>query len=131
MFEKFAPHIGIALACLVSGFYTGFNFERDRFHAYKQNVEIVSAAQEAHTKEVIEKQKRVADETKNDYNRRITDIRRYYVGLLNDDSRPLPATPSTPAGVDARTAYVVLAGQCAVSTQQLVSLQSFIRNTRE
>ena len=90
-------------------------------------------AQEQHTAKIAAAQDKATKEAADDYTKRITDLRAYYARRLSDESRKragssqVPGIPATPGGTDEGAAYYELAGACAETTQQLVSLQDWIR----
>lgn len=121
----------IAFVAFMVGFGSGWEYEHKKLVAFEANVKAVGEAQERHTEEVIQKQKQIAQEAKNDYQNRIAAIRaRYGYGLRpNTGSGQLSAPTITTGGANGFPAYGVLVEQCAETTQQLISLQDFIKET--
>lgn len=123
----------IALAAFIAGFGSGWEYEHKKLVAFEANVKAVGEAQERRTEELIQKHKQIAQETKNDYQNRIAAIRsRYGYGLRPSTGSGQLSTPAiTPGGVNGFPAYGVLVEQCAETTQQLTSLQDFIKETSQ
>lgn len=117
--------IGIALACLVGGFIGGCEHNRRIVDAY----EAAGEAQKKQTQQTIQKHKQIAQEVKNDYENRIAAIRAAY-RVRPSGTGLMPPVPTTTSGTDGAASYAILAEQCTETTQQLVSLQDFIKETR-
>ena len=117
--------IGIALACLVAGFVGGCEHNKHIIDAY----EAAGKAQEAQTAQTIQKHKQIATEVKNDYENRIAAIRAAY-RVRPSGTGLVPPTAKAPGGADAGPSYSILAESCAETTQQLVSLQDFVKETQ-
>jgi hypothetical protein len=117
--------IGIALACLVSGFIGGCEHKQRQLDAYIAAGE----AQELATQKTIQKHEKVAQEIKSDYETRISAIRSAY-RVRSPGTGLMPPSTQPSGGLDGTTTYVILAEQCTETTQQLVSLQDFIKETR-
>ena len=117
--------LGLAVACLVAGFIGGCEIKQreiDRLLA-------AGEAQNAQTAQTITKHKQIAQEVKNDYESRIAAIRAAY--RVRPSRTGLVPPSSDAAGyADAHSAHAILTEQCAETTQQLVSLQDFIKETR-
>ena len=117
--------IGIAAACLVAGFIGGCEHKQRELDRYKAAGE----AQEVATQKTIQKHEKVAQEIKSDYETRISAIRAAY-RVRSPGAGLMPPVPTTTSGTDGATSYAILAEQCTETTQQLVSLQDFIKETR-
>lgn len=122
--------LALCAACALAGFVGGCEHEKREFNAYKEKVAWEAAAQERITQKTIDKQKQAAKEVQGDYEKRIADIRRAYGRVYNNGAGLMPPATSTTCGIDATTAYNALAESCAETTQQLISLQDFIKETR-
>ena len=117
--------IGISAACLVAGFVGGCEHKQRELDAYKAAGE----AQELATQKTIQKHEKVAQEIKSDYETRISAIRAAY-RVRSPGTGLMPPVTNAPGGFDGSAPYVILAEQCAETTQQLVSLQDFIKETQ-
>jgi len=119
--------LGICAIALLFSAYLGYSYEHSRFMAFKQEVESVARVQEAKNESIQKQQTLVNQGIEKEYNAKLTLLRNYYAnGMHNASSGKLPTNASTPIGIDAVTAYNLLVGQCASTTQQLVSLQEWL-----
>jgi outer membrane murein-binding lipoprotein Lpp len=117
--------VGVAASCLAAGFVAGCQHKQaeiDRLLA-------AGEAQNAQTAQTITKHKQIAQDVKNDYETRIAAIRAGY-GLRSPGRSQLPPVTTAASGSDGAASYVILAEQCTETTQQLVSLQDFIKETQ-
>ena len=121
---------GAIVVTFLGGFLGGCEHEKKAFDEYKARIEATAEAQAEATKKIVEKHEKIAQDTKNDYEKRISDIRRYYAGLHNNGSSAVPSGTQPSGGTYATPSYDVLAEQCTETTQQLTSLQDFIKETR-
>ena len=117
--------IGIAAACLAAGFVGGCEHKQRELDAYKAAGE----AQELATQKTIQKHEKVAQEIKSDYETRISAIRAAY-RVRSPGTGLMPPVTKTPSSFDGRPTYAILAESCAETTQQLVSLQDFVKETQ-
>ena len=110
-----------------AGYYKGFRHERDRFVAFKTELEAKAKAQDMLNKAAEQKNKLIAENVKNEYEARLAALRNYYVGLRNPDTNKLPRATETPTTSYAEASHPIFVGQCAETTLQLVSLQDWIK----
>jgi hypothetical protein len=119
--------IYIYLAIAVGGFGAGFYVEHLRFAEFATEVEMAGKAADARNKAIEQQHALVTKEITNDYQTKLTAIRNFYAsGVHNPSSGAMSGISAAPRGTDAETAYPILAGQCAETTQQLVSIQDWI-----
>lgn len=125
-------YVAIAATFVVlftTGYYKGYRNTQDKFDTYKAEVTAVAAQQEEKTKLIEAKAQKITKETINAYKNNLTTVRSYYDGLRNSKGSSNMSTISdTSSGTDARPSYDVLAGQCAETTLQIVTLQNFIKS---
>ena len=106
-----------------SGWWLGYS----RYVEYKKSVEIAAQAQEAHVESIQKQHELVTKGISNEYDAKLALLRQYYAnGVRQPNTSKLPTFSNATSGLDAVTAYNLLAGQCAEATQQLVSLQEWI-----
>ena len=117
--------IGIAAACLAAGFVGGCEHKQRELDAYKAAGE----AQELATQKTIQKHEKVAQEIKSDYETRISAIRAAY-RVRSPGTGLMPPSTQASCGSNAGPTYAILAESCAETTQQLVSLQQFVKETQ-
>ena len=117
--------IGIALVAFSTGFFVGCEHNKRVIDAY----EAAGKAQDAQTAQTIEKHKQIATEVKNDYETRIAAIRSAY-RVRPSGSGLVSPFPAATISADGASSYAILAEQCTETTQQLVSLQDFVKETQ-
>jgi hypothetical protein len=116
-----------AVVIFLAGLGSGWKYEHGRFMDFKQAVAVEAAKQEAHVESITKQQELVNKGIKNDYESKLAAVRNYYGGMqFNPSSRTVSGISAAPKGTDAETAYPILAGQCAATTAQLVSLQDWV-----
>ena len=111
-----------------AGYYKGFRNERDRFVAFKTELEAKAKAQDMLNKAAEQRNKLIAENVKNEYETRISVLRNYYANRLrHPDSDKMPSLPIATHRVDEATTDPIFIGQCAETTLQLISLQNFVK----
>ena len=128
-FYKAVLIIATVVAIFATGYYKGYKNTQVRFDAYKAEVAAVAAQQEAKTKVINKNNTKVAKETSNAYKDNLTAVRDYYNRMHNDGSKFVSRLPNASTGTNENPSYDVLAGQCAETTLQVVTLQKFITDT--
>lgn len=122
--------IGSISALLISfsiGVYKGYSHEHEKFMAYKSEVRVVAEQQIEKNKSLVKQNELVNKGIKNEYEARISAIRNYYSnGVRNSSGGAVPSLPNSTIGIDAKTTDFVFIGQCAETTQQVISLQNWI-----
>ena len=119
---------GVVLAAFLSGTYTGYQYEHRKFEAYKQQVAVIAAQKEAENISVKKQQDLISKGISNEYEAKIAAIRNYYADRMrnpNTSSGSLSPIPPATIGIDGKATNLELA--CAYTTQQLVSLQDWVR----
>jgi hypothetical protein len=118
--------LGAAAFALLFAAYLGYSYEHNRFMAFKAEVEAVAKTQEAQNISIQKQSDLVTKGIKNEYEARISALRNYYSsGLRNSSSGELSAIPQSTISIDGKATNLQLA--CAYTTQQLVSLQDWIK----
>jgi len=106
-----------------SGWWMGYS----RYLEYKKEVAVAAQAQEEKVKSIRSQQELVNKGIQNEYDAKLTLLRQYYAnGVRQPNSSSVSNLSTTSAIANANTAYADLIGQCAQTTQQLVSLQEWI-----
>jgi len=122
-YAKLAIIVAVVATVFGSGWYVG----NSRYVKYKAEVEVAAKAQEAHVESITKQQALVTKGIENEYNAKLALLRNYYAnGVRQPNTSKLPTLSNTTNGLDAITAYNLLAGQCSETTQQLVSLQEWL-----
>jgi hypothetical protein len=121
--------LAIAGAVIVGAFLAGWNVRNNDYKAFKLEVEHTAQAQEANVKSIQKQQALVTKGITNEYEAKLAAVRQYYKSTSvwnNPSSGKVSGISASPSATDVITAYNVLAGQCAETTQQIVSLQSWL-----
>jgi len=121
--------LAIAGAVIVGAFLAGWNVRNNDYKAFKVEVEHTAQAQEANVKSIQKQQALVTKGIENEYEAKLAAVRNYYKSTSvwnNPSSGKVSGISPSPSATDVITAYNVLAGQCAETTQQIVSLQSWL-----
>lgn len=125
----------IACVLLFSfGYYKGNTSMKTKFDAYKVEVQAAAKAQEESTKRIIKAQEQVTQKAEKQHEKDISSLRAVYNRLRKStSSSALSAIPDPSADPAQATAYYLdvapeLATQCGETTQQVVSLQSWIND---
>lgn len=119
--------VGIIAFVCTSVFGAGYWMGYSRYVEYKKSVQIAAKEQEAHVESIKKQQEITTKGIEKEYEAKLALLRNYYAsGVRQPNTSKLPQLSNTANGIDAITAYNLLAGQCAETTQQLVSLQDWI-----
>ena len=117
---------GLCLILFGSGYWMGYS----RYIEYKKSVEIIAKTQEAKVESIQKQHELVTKGIANEYEAKLAALRNYYRATSvwnNPSSSKVSGISTAPTVADVATAYNLLAGQCAETTQQGVSLQDWIR----
>ena len=109
---------------LLSGCFYGY-VEHNRFEAYKTEIKNIAKEQEAKNESIRTQQELINKTTKETYEAKLSAIKSYYGGLHNSSSGQMPSISNPSTGVNGIPSDQLLA--CAYTTQQLVSLQDWIK----
>lgn len=134
MWDRILPYrflIGIGFVFLVGlvsgieGYTIGKGKVQKDFDLYRSKVEILSLKQERQVNDVIDAQRKIQIGAADDYIKRIDDIRKYYRlrKPTNICGNEVSSIPGTTGESKSTSPYDILAGQCAETTQQVISLQ--------
>ena len=118
--------IGLVAVLFGTGYYRGYSAEKQRFDAFKAELEASAKAQEKINQQIEQKNKLIADNSKREYEPKIVALRHYYDGLRHPDTNKLPSAAITAHRVDEKATDPVFIGQCAETTLQLISLQDWV-----
>jgi hypothetical protein len=122
--------IGILTACVLGSFAIGWGLRNRDFNDYKREIEHAVKAQEAHVESIKKQQELVNKGITNEYEAKIAALRNYYKSTSvwnNSSSGKVSGISAAPSATDVITAYNQLASACAMTTQQVLSLQDWIR----
>jgi hypothetical protein len=119
--------IYIYLALVLGGFGAGYYVEHLRFVDYKQEIQLVAEKQQAETDAKIKEQEIINENIKQTYEARLTSIHTFYTGMLNSRSGVVSSDPNATITINGETHNVLLvAEQCAQTTEQLITLQDWV-----
>jgi hypothetical protein len=119
----------IYLAVLFAGFGSGFYLEHLRFSDYRQSVQL-EAQKQIDANEALKKEQALINKGVTDaYNANIANIHTFYSGMHNASSGSMSYNADATVTINGKAVNVLLiAEQCADTTQQLQSLQGWIRD---
>ena len=127
--QKLIAGLLLLIVVFLSGFYIGHKQEKEKYDAYKSQMVAMAVAQEQTTKDMVQKQQQVTQETINDYKAQLANIRAYYGRMLNttNSTNQVPTIPNPTFRIDDGSSYTLLIGKCAETTFQLETLQSWLK----
>lgn len=122
--------LGAIVIALGFAYWKGYSGEHEKFVKFQAEVEAVGKAQEQLNASLVEKHELVSTSIKDEYEARIAAVRNYYANRVqpNSSGGRVSTAPNASAGTDATADNAIFIGQCAEVTQQLVSLQKWIRS---
>ena len=121
---QFYIYAALSLAA-ISGIGYG-KYQSVKYDAYVATVESQAKEQEVVNRYKVKEAAQVNEKVKNDYENRIALIKRTYGGMrLPNADQTIPVSKSTPS-IDGTPADPQFIEKCAMTTQQLVSLQGWI-----
>ena len=122
----FSWYIYAALSLAAIGGIGYGRYESVKYDAYKSKVELEAKEQELINKSKAKEAAQVNEKVKNDYENKLAFIKRTYGGMrlsstqqtgtISAATSPTDGTPSDPKFIE----------KCAITTQQLVSLQAWL-----
>ena len=118
----------ILLIGLVCGiFFAGWHTRDRDFTIYKDQVRIAAEKQQAQTDAKIKEQEIINENIKQTYEARLTSIHSFYSGMLDSRSSIVSSDPNATITINGQTHNLLLvAEQCAQTTEQLMTLQEWI-----
>lgn len=127
---KIIGTIGLIAILFGFGYYRGYSDEKERFDGFKAELEASALAQEKINQQIEQKNKLIATNIKSEYETKIIALRNYYAnGLRHTDSNKLPSLSNSTPGANGETTDLLL--NCAYTTQQLISLQDWVKTVSE
>lgn len=121
--------LGIIAAVSAFIFGSGWWIGYSKYIDFKKEVEMATKAQEAHVESIKKQQELVTKGITNEYEAKLAAVRNYYksTSVWNNSPSKVSGFSATPSATDVITAYNQLASACAETTQQLISIQDWIR----
>ena len=113
----------IYLVLVLGSFSSGFYIEHIRFVDFQDKVKIVAEQQIAENKAKLKEQELINRGVTDAYNANVSNIHTFYNRMLNTDSGATTTLSTASITINGETHNLLLvAEQCAQTTQQLVSL---------
>ena len=119
-------YIYAACAVLALGGLGYGKYESAKYDAYVSKVELAAKEQELMNKSKAKEAAQVNEKVKNDYENRIALIKRTYGGMRLTNTNPTGTVSTTPSPTDGTPTDPKFIEKCAITTQQLVSLQGWL-----
>jgi hypothetical protein len=117
----------IYLVLVLGSFSSGFYIEHIRFVDFQDKVKIVAEQQIAENKAKLKEQELINRGVTDAYNANVSNIHTFYNRMLNTDSGATTTLSTASITINGETHNLLLvAEQCAQTTQQLESLQDWI-----
>lgn len=129
LISPFAKVIGVVLlvgAIFGGGYYKGYANEKEKFDAYKAEIDAQIRTQEAINENIVKRQDIITEGITNEYEAKLNRLRATYArGVqLNKGSVALSSTTESPFRTNEEAQNFVF--DCAATTQQLMSLQDWL-----
>ena len=119
-------YIYAACAVLAIGGLGYGKYESVKYDAYVSKVELAAKEQEMINQSKAKEAAQVNEKVKNDYENRIALIKRTYGGMRLSSTNQTGTISATPSSTDGTPADPKFIEKCAITTQQLVSLQGWL-----
>ena len=122
--------IMVGLSVIAMAGFTYGRYQHNQYIEFKQEIAVAVAKKEAENISIQKQSDLVNKGIKNEYEAKISALRNYYSsGLRNSSSGELSAIPQSTISIDGKATNLQLA--CAYTTQQLISLQDWIKQQAE
>lgn len=114
-----------AVVIFGSGWWVGYS----KYLDFKKEVEIAAKVQEAKVESITKQQELVTKGIANEYDAKLAALRNYYrsTSVWNSNGSKMSGLSTAPSATDVIASYNQLASACAETTQQVVSLQDWIK----
>ena len=120
-------YIYAALALAAVGGIGYGKYESVKYDAYVSKVELAAKEQEFINKSKAKEAFQVNEKVKNDYENRIALIKRTYGGMRLTNTNQTTGISKSTSSTDGTPADPAFIEKCAITTQQLVSLQGWLK----
>jgi len=121
--------IAILAGIFMAGLLLGWGYEYRNLVAFKAEVEAVAKIQQAKNESIVKQQTLVNKGIENEYQAKLFALKSIYGGLRQPSGSSMSGVPQSTIGIDGKATNLELA--CAYTTQQLVSLQDWLRQQIE
>ena len=116
----------IALSVAAIGGLGYGKYESAKYDAYVAKQELAAKEQELMIKAKEKEAAQVNEKVKNDYENKLALIKRTYGGMRLSSTQQTGSVPGTASSTDGTPADPKFIEKCAMTTQQLVSLQAWL-----
>jgi nitric oxide reductase large subunit len=116
----------IALSVAALGGLGYGKYESAKYDAYVAKTEAAAKEQEMINKAKAREAEQVTEKVKNDYQTKLDILKRTYGGMRLSSAGQTSAIPGATSNVDGTPADPKFVEKCAITTQQLVSLQAWL-----
>jgi nitric oxide reductase large subunit len=116
--------VGLSVVAL-SGIGYG-KYQSAKYDAYVAKVELAAKEQELINKSKAKEATQVTEKVKNDYENRVALIKRMYSGVRLTNAQQANELSQPASSVDGTPTDPKFIEKCAITTQQLVSLQAWL-----
>ena len=120
-------YIYAACAVLALGGLGYGKYQSAKYDAYVSKVELAAKEQELTNKSKAKEAFQVNEKVKNDYENRIALIKRTYGGMRLTNTNPTGTVSATASSTDGTPTDSQFIEKCAITTQQLVSIQGWLK----
>lgn len=118
----------IGALVIISTLAIGYGrYEHTQYATYKNQIELAAKEQELVNKAKEKEASQVNEKVKNDYENRIALIKRAYNGVRFTNPQQTGSISDTTSSTDGTATDPKFIEKCAMTTQQLVSLQDWVR----
>lgn len=114
-----------SIVLAIAGFGYG-KYESAKYDAYVAKQELAAKEQELMIKAKEKEAAQVNEKVKNDYENKLAIIKHTYGGMRLSSASPASQVSGTPGSTDGTPADPKFIEKCAMTTQQLVSLQAWL-----
>ena len=114
-----------AVVLALAGFGYG-KYESAKYDAYVAKQEAAAKEQEMINKAKAREAEQVTEKVKNDYQNKLDILKRTYGGMRLSSTNQTSTVPGTSGSTDGTPADPKFIEKCAMTTQQLVSLQTWL-----
>jgi hypothetical protein len=116
----------IALSVAALGGLGYGKYESAKYDAYVAKQELAAKEQELQNESKAKEAAQVNEKVKNDYENRLALIKHTYGGMRLPSTNQAGTVPNTSGSLDGTPSDPAFIEKCAVTTQQLVSLQGWL-----
>jgi len=114
----------VVVSLLLCGCAYGY-IEHSRFEEYKSEIKAIAEKQIAQNESKVKEQALINKGISNAYEAKLSAIHTYYDGMRNSSGSPMSSLSLSSSGTNVSSSDFKL--DCAITTQQVVSLQDWIK----